>query len=137
VNRTDAADQAAINLVKGEIARARGKGGEELECFELSRQLDSRDAGIIESLAFAYRKLGKLQEAAAKYQEIGTTIPLGSDAQEHHGLDRYELAKIYQELGDTQMARKFLESFLEYGKTLILIFPHSGMPRLSMQSCRN
>jgi eukaryotic-like serine/threonine-protein kinase len=116
VNRTDAADQAAINLVKGEIALARGKGDEALECFELSRQLDSRDAGIIESLAFAYRKLGRLQEAAAKYQEIGTTIPLGSEAQEHYVLARYELAKIYQELGDTQKVRKSLESFFEIWK---------------------
>jgi tetratricopeptide (TPR) repeat protein len=116
VNRTDAADQAAINLVKGEIALARGKGDEALECFELSRQLDSRDAGIIESLAFACRKLGRLQEAAVKYQEIDAALTLGREAQEDYLLARYELAKIYQELGDVQKAKKYYDGFFDLWK---------------------
>jgi eukaryotic-like serine/threonine-protein kinase len=117
VNRTAVADEAAVNLVKGEIALARGKGDEALECFELSRQLDSRDAGIIESLAFAYRKLGRLQEAAVKYQELNAALTLGREAQEYYLLAQYELAKIYQELGDVQKAKKYYEGFFDLWKS--------------------
>jgi tetratricopeptide (TPR) repeat protein len=116
VNRTDTMDQARINLVEGEIALANRKVKEAIESFELSRQLYSGDAGILESLAFAYRKLGRLQEAAEKYQGIRAELSLGNEAQEYYVLASYELAKIYQELGEMQKARKYYESFFDLWK---------------------
>jgi len=93
VTRTNVVNQAAAYLVKGEIALAPRKGNKAVSFFELSGQLDSYQAGTIESLVFAYRKLGKLPEAAAKYLEIDTSTPRGSEAQEHYVLARYELAR--------------------------------------------
>jgi serine/threonine protein kinase/Tfp pilus assembly protein PilF len=116
VNRSDASDQAAIHLIEGEIALARGKGEEALGLFELSRQLESRNASAIESSAFAFRKLRRLQEAAAKYQEIDATLTLGQESQEYYILAPYELGKIYQELGDMQRAREYYERFFDFWK---------------------
>jgi len=115
-NRTRSADRAAISLVTGEIALAHGKGNEAVEFFKLSCQIDSASKGCLESLAFAYRKLGKPQDAAEKYKEIIAGFELGYEMQEHWILAHHELAKIYRELGDTQKAKEYYEKLFSIWK---------------------
>jgi tetratricopeptide (TPR) repeat protein/tRNA A-37 threonylcarbamoyl transferase component Bud32 len=114
LNRTDQGDQASISEVKGEIALAKGKVAEAIECFELSLNLEPRNPR--ESLAFAYRRLGKLQEAANKYEEIIARFKLSGRLLEQWILAHYELAKIYRDLGDMQKAKKYYGKFLNIWK---------------------
>ena len=116
VNRTSRGDEAAISLVKGEIALANGRGNEAIDSLKLSLQLEDNDMGSLESLAFAYRKIGKPQEAARKYQEISAILSLGREAQEYWLLAHYELAKIYRELGDAQKAKEYYEKLFRIWK---------------------
>jgi len=116
LNRTNRSDQALISLIKGEIAMGRGKKSEAIEALELSRQTDARDDRILESLAFAYRRFGKPQEAAKKYQEIIDSCSLGGESQEHWILAHYELAKIYKELGDIQKSKEYYVKFFNIWK---------------------
>jgi serine/threonine protein kinase/tetratricopeptide (TPR) repeat protein len=116
LDRSDRLDQATIDMIKGEIAVARGKLTEAIEALEISRQIDPRDARLLESLAFAYRRFGKPQEAANKYLEVIADYSLGGEAQEHWILAHYELAKIYKELGDTQKAKEYYMKFLNIWK---------------------
>lgn len=115
VSRSSRADQAAIYIVKGEIALTTRKASEAMESFELADKLDSQGLGL-ESLAFGYRTLGKPQEAANKYQEIIPKLWLGGEEQEYWILAHYELGKIYKELGDTPKAKEYYEKFLSIWK---------------------
>ncbi|MBP1610739.1 MAG: serine/threonine protein kinase with repeat, partial [Acidobacteria bacterium] len=110
LNRTDLGDKANISEVQGEIALAKGRVGEAIECFELSRNLESRYPK--EPLARAFRKLGKLQDAAHMYKEIIAQYSLSGVLLQHWILAHYELAKIYSEMGDLQNAKEYYGKFL-------------------------
>ena len=114
LNRTNQGDQASISLVEGEIALANGRGAEAIECLELSHQLDSRYP--VEPLAFAFRKLGKLQMAAEKYKEITDHFKMGIGYPEQDILAHYELARVYKGLNNTQKAKKYYDKFFNIWK---------------------
>jgi tetratricopeptide (TPR) repeat protein len=114
LTRTNQGDQASINLVKGEIALANGRGAEAIECLELSLQLEPRNS--VEPLAFAFRKLGKVQEAAEKYKEITDHFRIGIGVPEQGILAHYELAGIYKDLGDRQKAKEYYGKFFNIWK---------------------
>jgi serine/threonine protein kinase/tetratricopeptide (TPR) repeat protein len=115
INNSTRTDQAAIYVVKGEIALASMKGSEAIESFELAQRVIPGDLGL-ESLAFAYRILGKPRESALKYEEIVSGHSLGGEGQESWILAHYELGKLYRELGDTQKAKEYYEKFLNIWK---------------------
>jgi len=115
INRSGHTDEAAIYVVKGEIALAAGKGSEAVEAFEVADKLVPHNFGM-EPLAFGLRVTGKTQEAARAYQEIVDQVPLGSEGQESWVLAHYELGKIYQELGDTAKARQSYGELLDLWK---------------------
>jgi tetratricopeptide (TPR) repeat protein/predicted Ser/Thr protein kinase len=115
INRSDRGDQAAIYVVKGEIALANRKGAEAIEMFELADKTGQSAYGS-ESLAFAYLTLGKTREAAAKYQALADAPTLGNEAQEYCILANYQLGRIYRELGDIQKAKESYEKFLKLWK---------------------
>jgi len=114
LNRTDQGDKASISYIKGEIALALGKVAEAIEYFELSINLEPRYP--LEPMAYAYRRLGKLQEAAKKYEEIIDQFRLSGQLIEQWILAHYELAGIYKELGDTQKAKEYYGKFLRIWK---------------------
>lgn len=116
LNRTDRGDQADINLIKGEVALANGRVDEAIESFELSLQLESGYMSCIESLAFAYSRHGDLQSAADKYRQIIAAFPLGDESQEYWILSHYELAKIYEQLGDMKKAKEYYGKFFNIWK---------------------
>jgi tetratricopeptide (TPR) repeat protein len=115
INRSDKSDQAAIYLIKGEIALANRKGPESIEMLELADKTGPNAYGS-ESLAFAYRTLGKPREAAARYQALVDTPTLGGEAQEYCILANYQLGSLYRELGDIQKAKESYEKFLNLWK---------------------
>jgi tetratricopeptide (TPR) repeat protein len=115
INTSNRTDQAAIYIVKGEIALAARKASEAMESFELADKTGPSAYGL-ESLAFGYRTLGKPRESALKYQDIIATFSLGKEDQEYWTLAHYELAKIYRELGDTQKAKEYYQEFLNIWK---------------------
>jgi tetratricopeptide (TPR) repeat protein len=114
LNRTDKGDQASISDVKGEIALAHGGFAEAIDCFELARNLEPRYPP--EGLALAYRRFGKLQEAANKYEEIIAQFRLSGQMLEQWILAHYELAGIYKDLGDKQKAKEYYGKFLNIWK---------------------
>jgi tetratricopeptide (TPR) repeat protein len=115
INTSNRTDQAAIYIVKGEIALATRKASEAMESFELADKTGPSTYGL-DSLAFGYRTLGKPRESALKYQEIVATFSLGKEDQECWTLAHHELAKIYRELGDTQKAKEYYQEFLNIWK---------------------
>jgi tetratricopeptide (TPR) repeat protein len=115
INRSDRGDQAAIYVVKGEIALANRKGAEAIEMFELADKTGPSAYGS-ESLAFAYLTLGKTREAAAKYQSLADAPTLGNEAQEYCILANYQLGRLYRELGDIQKTKESYEKFLNIWK---------------------
>ena len=117
INNSTRKDQACIYVVKGEIALANMKGSEAIESFELAQRVTPGDIGL-ESLAFAYRTLGKPRDSALKYEQIvaADSPGLGSEKQEYWILAHYELGKIYRDLGDAPKAREYYEKFLKIWK---------------------
>jgi eukaryotic-like serine/threonine-protein kinase len=115
INNSTRTDQTAIYIVKGEIALANMKGSEAMESFELAQRVIPGDLSL-ESLAFAYRTLGKPRDSALKYEEIITAHSLGTERQEYWILAHYELGKIYRDLGDTAKAKEYYEKFLNIWK---------------------
>jgi tetratricopeptide (TPR) repeat protein/predicted Ser/Thr protein kinase len=119
INRNSASDQAVISIVKGELALAAGKSSEAIEAFQLADKLSPHDsASAAESLAFAYRSLGKLQDEARVYEDALGQRKFGLQIEglEYWLLSHYELAKIYQELGDTAKAKEYYEQFFNTWK---------------------
>jgi tetratricopeptide (TPR) repeat protein/tRNA A-37 threonylcarbamoyl transferase component Bud32 len=114
LNRTDKGDQADISLIKGEIALANGRITEAIECFELSRNLEPGYPHA--PLALAYRKAGKLREAADNYEESIAQSRFFGQLIEHWVLAHYELARIYTELGDTEKAKAYYGKFFNIWK---------------------
>jgi tetratricopeptide (TPR) repeat protein len=86
-----------------------------MESFELAQRVIPGDLSL-ESLAFAYRTLGKPRDSALKYEEIITAHSLGTERQEYWILAHYELGKIYRDLGDTAKAKEYYEKFLNIWK---------------------
>jgi len=127
LNRTDKGDQASISETKGEIALARGRIAEAIECFELAIDLEPRYP--MEPLAFAYQKAGRLKDAADKYEEIIANRRLSGQLTEQWILAHYQLAGIYREMGDTQKAKEFYGKFLNIWKDAdpdIPVLIHAG-----------
>lgn len=117
VNRSSNADQSYVSLVKGEIALRAGNASEAIEAFQLADQLQSTTL-TTESLANAYRVLGKPQDAARVYEDALShdKFPLLLEGQEYRILAHYELGKIYQKLGNTAKSKKYYEQFLNTWK---------------------
>jgi eukaryotic-like serine/threonine-protein kinase len=115
INHSNKGDQAAIYLVKGEIALANRKGREAIEMFELADKTGPGAYGS-ESLAFAYLTLGKTREAALRYQALADAPVLGGEAQEYCILAHYQLGRLYREMGEIQRAKENYEQFLNIWK---------------------
>ena len=117
INRNSATDQAVISIVKGELALAAGKSSEAIEAFQLADKLEPHTSAA-ESLAFAYRTLGKPQDAARVYQDAlnHDKFALLTEGQESWITSHYELGKLYQEQGDTAKAKEYYEQFLNTWK---------------------
>ena len=105
-------DQAAHNILKGEIELIKGNTAEALDLIEASVNL-RYDNYILESLAHYYHVTGESESAASRYKEIiGNKNQLGWEAQEYWILAHYNLGRIYEETGDIGQAIQFYQEFL-------------------------
>jgi tetratricopeptide (TPR) repeat protein len=114
LNRSVQGDKASISEVQGEIALAKGKTSEAMECFELADNLELRLNR--DSIAMAYRKLGRLEDAATSYRGIIDKYRISGILVEQWVLAHYELAGIYKEMGDIQKAKEYYGKFLNIWK---------------------
>jgi tetratricopeptide (TPR) repeat protein len=115
INTSNRSEQAAIYIVKGEIDLAAHNVSKAIESLELADKVEP-GASSLESLAFAYRTLGKPRESALEYEKLIALNWLGAEGQEYWTLAHYELGKIYTELGDAQKAKEYYEKFLNLWK---------------------
>jgi tetratricopeptide (TPR) repeat protein len=117
VDRSGSADQAAISVIKGELALRARKPSEALEDFQLADQIDSGTL-TAESLANAYSVLGRPQDAARVYEDALSheTFQLLREGQEYWILAHYQLGKLYLELGDAAKAKQYYEQFFDIWK---------------------
>jgi serine/threonine protein kinase/Tfp pilus assembly protein PilF len=108
-------DQAAFNILKGEIALANANYDEAVGLFNMAYQLRD-DNYPLESLAYGYLKKGDLDQAIAKHELLISKKDLGWEAQEYWVKAHYQLAKIYEAKADRERAVQFYERFLEIWK---------------------
>jgi DNA-binding winged helix-turn-helix (wHTH) protein/tetratricopeptide (TPR) repeat protein len=104
--------RADLYRLEGEIELARGNAAKAAELLALA---DSDFTGplTVDSLARAYRRLGRNDDAVALFEKlIATPDVLGWEAQLPWTEAHVSLAELYVERGDTEKARKLLDTFL-------------------------
>jgi DNA-binding SARP family transcriptional activator/tetratricopeptide (TPR) repeat protein len=104
--------RAAADALRGEILVARGSPATALNHFEVALRLDS-SAVTLESLANAVASAGDLERATALYDELASTPIFGFEAQEDWRMAPYWLARLAERRGDTSLAARNYERFLE------------------------
>jgi serine/threonine protein kinase/tetratricopeptide (TPR) repeat protein len=114
-------DQAAFNILKGEIEMSKTNYTEAINLFEMAYKMRN-DNYPLESVAYGYFKKGDLDQAIAKYELLISKKDSGWEAQEYWILAHYQLAKIYEIKGDreksTQSYQRFLDVWKEADKDL-------------------
>ncbi len=116
VNEGNRNDEAAYTQLKGEIELARGNLNEAIDLLETTIRL-RKDSYTLSSLAYAYYKLGQMEEAISTYEDmIGPHYTLGWEAQECVVEAYYNLARIYEELGNQEQAEKYYSQFIDIWK---------------------
>ncbi len=106
VNESSDHDRAARELVRGEIALARGDNAAAKEALELARTLHA-DNVARESLAHAYFVSGDLDKARDVYLEIIDHMDLGWEGQEPWLQAHYMLGRVYEEQGNAEEAKEW------------------------------
>ncbi len=67
-------------------------------------------------LARAYQKMGNLDKAIGEYQKLLTFDPASQDRRLHNPVYHYRLAKLYEQKGSREEAKKEYARFLELWK---------------------
>ncbi|MBG0858136.1 MAG: tetratricopeptide repeat protein [Bacteroidales bacterium] len=114
-NAGNKADEAAINLLKGEIELARGDTAEAHDLIKTAVRL-RRDAYTLESLAYYYNKTGNPEKAISTYTDLIKITSIGWEGQECWIMAHYNLGKLYEAKGDNQQAIKYYQSFINIWK---------------------
>jgi len=113
INEGNRDDEAAFSQLKGEIALAEDNQNEALQLFEETINL-RRDSYTLSSLADYYYNTGKLEKAIPVYEEvIGPEYSLGWEAQQCCVEAFYKLARIYEEMGNSEQASKYYSNLLD------------------------
>jgi len=81
--------------------------------IKLAAQLYETNGLVKEALGRAYHADGQLEEAKKSFMETIRLMHLGSESQEPWVLAHYRLGLVFEELGDTENSRLYLEKFLE------------------------
>ena len=115
VNRDTRRDRAFIETLKGEVELAGSRPARATEILEVAYRLFP-DPSIMESLAYAYWKLGNREEAARNYQILVETPRLGNESQEDWIQAHYQLGRVFQQAGDDNKARQYYEKLLAIWK---------------------
>ncbi len=108
-------NRAMVETLKGEVELAVSRPVGATEILEVAYRL-SPNPLIMESLAYAYWKLGNWEEAARDYQKLVETPHLGSERQEDWIQAHYQLGRVFQQAGDDEKARQYYEKLLAIWK---------------------
>ena len=104
-NAESNSDQAAANLLEGEIAIAEGRYSDAQPHIALALKLDS-SRYVLESAAYGAERSGNLVEAAQLYTRLGDGVEFGWEGQRGWELAPYELGLIQEKLGDADAAQR-------------------------------
>jgi tetratricopeptide (TPR) repeat protein len=115
VSRDARHDRALLDALKSEVELARSHTAGIIETLEVASRLFP-DPNTLESLAYAYWKLGNPDDAARKYEELTEKPLLGNESQEEWVLAHYHLGKIFQQAGDLDKARQYYQKLLDIWK---------------------
>jgi len=138
INEGNRRDQSAYNQLKGEIELAKGNTTEAIPLLEAAVKLRN-DSYTLSSLAYCYYKSGQQGKAISVYEDIiGPQYSFGWEAQQHCVEAHYNMARIYEELGDNEQAIKYYRDFLDIWKDAdedipILLDAKSSLARLQTQ----
>jgi len=108
----NADDSAFVRLVRGEIAAARGEPGAAVAALDSASGLEPRNY-MRQGLARAYAAGGSMAEAVTVYDAMLRDSALGDEAQEPWVLAHFELAQIYDALGDSAAALPLYRRFAQ------------------------
>ena len=105
-------DRAAVEVLRGEVALAKGYAHEAVDHLRTAYALREQ-ADYLESLAYGLYMSGDLDAAVGRYLSFLEQPALGWEAQDSWVLSHFQLAQIYEELGQLNNARRFYQTFLE------------------------
>jgi len=103
----------AIELLRGELALAKGDPSNAIVSLELSDQLYHGQANIIEALGRAFHANGQYEQSEAFFLETIRLFQIGYECQEPWVLAHYRLGVVYEEMGETEKSRTYFKKFLE------------------------
>lgn len=111
INRNVGADQGHLDLARGEIELARGRGEQAATLFAAAAaRLVPID--VLESQAAALLAAGRPEEAAFRYEELLALAPFGMEEQEDGVRAFVALGGIYEKLGRVDAARALYERLI-------------------------
>jgi tetratricopeptide (TPR) repeat protein len=114
-NKGNRSDEAAFNILKGEIELSKGNFPESIELLEFGTTL-RRDAYTLESLANYYFLTGDWERAIITCEEMISANSLGWEAQECWVQAHLNLGIAYEELENVEKAIYYYRQFLELWK---------------------
>ncbi len=112
LDEENSTDRAAVALLRGEVALARGENVAAITYFQTAYAV-REDNYYLESLAYAYFVSGDLEAAEDRYLAIVAEPDLGWEAQEPWILAHYQLGRIHQQQGNVAQALEDYRRFLE------------------------
>jgi tetratricopeptide (TPR) repeat protein len=116
VDRSTRGDEAAIAVLEGEIALARGRPSEAVAHLERALRLQPRKVDALGPLAASYAALGRDDEASRQYERLIEEQPLGYELQEDYQRAHLELARVQARLGQAAKARAVAGRLLDRWK---------------------
>ena len=114
-NKGNRSDEAAYNILKGEIELFKGNFTESREFLEIGTTL-RRDAYTLESLASYYFQARDWERAIATYEEMISYRSLGWEAQECWVQAHLNLGIAYEEMDNAEEAIYYYRQFVELWK---------------------
>jgi tetratricopeptide (TPR) repeat protein len=108
-------DEATAELLRGEVALARGDPQRAIEQLELAA---TRNPGpyYTESLARAYARAGDARRAIEKYEKVIEHVEFGAEGQEPWILAHVELGQLYEARGEFAKAIAAYQQFVDLWK---------------------
>jgi serine/threonine protein kinase/Tfp pilus assembly protein PilF len=114
LDRSNRADQACHNLLKGEVELLHKRYAQALELFGIAANLDEQASQ--EPLAYGYLQSGNLDAAVKEYEKFLGISSLGFERQEPWILAHYQLGRIYEQKGQPEKAADYYQRFLNIWK---------------------
>lgn len=111
-NAGSRSDQAAENLLAGEIATVEGRFADAQRSIVLALKLDSTRY-VLESAAHLAERSGSLVEAVRLYTALGSGVEFGWEGQPGWELAPYRLGLVEERLGDSDAAQKAFREMAE------------------------